>query len=445
MPYLNNTVDNRMEYESTVGNLQSVIDRNLGCNFVIGGDFNVSKSQHNASVAALENLCALNGISWLEPVSSSVNYTYHADTAGNYSLIDHILVSQHMVDKVQSVVIHVDDHNLSDHYAISTSLAIEVGNMRKHSPFNNKTLKYIWNRGDICEYADVLGEQLSRVYLPKNVLVCNGVCGNDCAKSIDQYYSDIVRCLITASNSCIPISKSKHKKHWWNDELDDLKHQTIAATTFWRSVGCPRSGPVNENRLQCKYRYKLAIKQAEKNASQEFNEEYFSAKNDTSFWKAWRKRYCSSSIKTTDSLNGKQGDTNVCNEFTDEFLSVFQTNTVNSDCAYKEELVNLIESANHDTNAPKIDIDLCHQCIRKMKLNKSPGFDSVSTEHLLYGGKVLCVHLCLLFNTVLQHCYVPEEFSHGVIVPLLKDKHGDQTRSDMYRGITLSPTIAKLF
>ena len=28
---------------------------------------------------------------------------------------------------------------------------------------------------------------------------------------------------------------------------------------------------------------------------------------------------------------------------------------------------------------------------------------------------------------------------------MLKDKHGDQTKSDMYRGITLSPTIAKLF
>jgi len=36
-------------------------------------------------------------------------------------------------------------------------------------------------------------------------------------------------------------------------------------------------------------------------------------------------------------------------------------------------------------------------------------------------------------------------FGYGLIVPLLKDKHGDQSRSDIYRGITLSPTIAKLF
>jgi len=36
-------------------------------------------------------------------------------------------------------------------------------------------------------------------------------------------------------------------------------------------------------------------------------------------------------------LNGKQGDVNVCNEFTEEFRTVFQTNTVNSDCMFEEE------------------------------------------------------------------------------------------------------------
>jgi len=87
-------------------------------------------------------------------------------------------------------------------------------------------------------------------------------------------------------------------------------------------------------------------------------------------------------------------------------------------------------------------------------LNKTPGFDNVSTEHALgvwrfssvqfakinvvlsakalqdQGGD-LYVHLCLLFNTMVQHCYVPEKFGHGLIVPLLKDKQGNQSRSDM--------------
>ena len=54
----------------------------------------------------------------------------------------------------------------------------------------------------------------------------------------------------------------------------------------------------------------------------------------------------------------------------------------------------LTELVSDDT---KIDIELCQRCIHKMKLNKSPGFDNASTEHLLYGGGDLYVHLCLPF------------------------------------------------
>ena len=56
-----------------------------------------------------------------------------------------------------------------------------------------------------------------------------------------------------------------------------------------------------------------------------------------------------------------------------------------------------MDFASEETNFPRIDIDLCRQCISKMKFNKSSGFDIVSTEHLLFGGDQLCVHLCLLF------------------------------------------------
>ena len=91
--------------------------------------------------------------------------------------------------------------------------------------------------------------------------------------------------------------------------------------------------------------------------------------------------------------------------------------------------------------------ELCQRSLRKMKLNKSPGFDNISAEHLVYGGiggPILHVHLCLLFNAMIQHCYVPQDFGFSLIVPLSKDKHGDTSRLDMYRGISLSPMVAKL-
>ena len=68
--------------------------------------------------------------------------------------------------------------------------------------------------------------------------------------AIDQYYQSVIHSLTMSANTCVPVKKSGYQKHWWSDELDDLKQETIEATNFWRSAGCPRSGIVNNNRLQ---------------------------------------------------------------------------------------------------------------------------------------------------------------------------------------------------
>ena len=46
---------------------------------------------------------------------------------------------------------------------------------------------------------------------------------------------------------------------------------------------------------------------------------------------------------------------------------------------------------------------------------------------------------------MLRHAFVPTDFRFGIIKPLLKDKHGDPTKLEMYRGITLAPVFSKLF
>ena len=46
---------------------------------------------------------------------------------------------------------------------------------------------------------------------------------------------------------------------------------------------------------------------------------------------------------------------------------------------------------------------------------------------------------------ILSHSYVPEAFSVGIIVPIVKDCRGDLTSLDNYRPITLSPIISKIF
>jgi hypothetical protein len=80
-----------------------------------------------------------------------------------------------------------------------------------------------------------------------------------------------------------------------------------------------------------------------------------------------------------------------------------------------------------------------------MKLNKASGIDGIEVEHLMYAHPIVCTLLCNLFNCMLQCGRVPYDFHFGVIVPLVKDQCGDVSDVNNYRGITLSPTISKLF
>jgi len=452
MPCLDGSLDKDIEYQSTVGYLQGIIDTNLGCDFIFAGDLNVSKKHGNVAAArSLVNFCAKNSIIWLDTVNDSIDYTYHADANGHFSLIDHMLVSQCLVQSHQSVVIHVDDINISDHYAISCAFDMTVDHAAQaQAHLSNKITKCMWNKVDPVYFESVLKSELAGIQLPVEALLCQH---NDCCNhsvSLERYYQDIVRCITVTSKKCVPTYKVGFHKFWWTEQLDELKLSTIEATSLWRRAGCPRSGPVNDNRLRCKYQYKHAIKEAMSNADKCFNDElyhYFSEKNDSSFWRAWRKKFCSNSVKPVSILNGKRGDADICAEFTSHFRSVYQPNTPNADKQYKDTVDELLSrhSKCDSSDIPRVEIHDVQRCINKLKRNKSPGHDGIMAEHILFGGCMLRVHLSILFNSMLSHAYVPNDFGHGMIIPLLKDKHGDCSKLNMYRGITLSPVMAKLF
>ena len=46
---------------------------------------------------------------------------------------------------------------------------------------------------------------------------------------------------------------------------------------------------------------------------------------------------------------------------------------------------------------------------------------------------------------MIRHCYVPDAFGLGILIPIVKDKSGDQGSLDNYRSIALSSVISKLF
>ncbi len=82
-----------------------------------------------------------------------------------------------------------------------------------------------------------------------------------------------------------------------------------------------------------------------------------------------------------------------------------------------------------------------HDCIKRLKRNKSPGIDGVLSEMIKDGGDVLHNCLLVIFNLMLVN-HFPKQLSVGLITAVYKS--GDKGDMSNYRGITVGSVIAKV-
>ena len=92
---------------------------------------------------------------------------------------------------------------------------------------------------------------------------------------------------------------------------------------------------------------------------------------------------------------------------------------------------------------PHIDVKLIEMCVKHLKSGEAAGADRLVAEHIIQAVPSLIMHITLLFCLILSHGYVPDAFSFGIIIPIVKDKSGDPSLLDNYRPITLNPVITK--
>jgi hypothetical protein len=92
-----------------------------------------------------------------------------------------------------------------------------------------------------------------------------------------------------------------------------------------------------------------------------------------------------------------------------------------------------------------LDVETLDKCLHEMKKGKAAGMDGIEVEHLIFAHPLIEIQLCVLFNIMLMHGIVPKSFGMGVVVPLVKNRDGDVTDLDNYRGITISTCFSKLF
>ena len=112
---------------------------------------------------------------------------------------------------------------------------------------------------------------------------------------------------------------------------------------------------------------------------------------------------------------------------------------------YRYREYNESHSSSCDCSNYTITVEDVMDAICSMKSGKCADEDGLAAEHFHNAPFALLQRLTLLFNQMLRHSFVPNQFRLGFMIPIIKDNSGSHSDVSNYRGITISPIISKIF
>jgi exonuclease III len=430
---------------SLLTDIRDLINRNRKLKVVICGDFNFEFVDNHAGCLLVKQLMADFNLTLCDDLYKDSNvFTYRNFALNQFSCIDHCIVDDTIRSDILSVEIVDSGINLSDHVPViikfnyNCVMEVAASLPRALAP---KCTKYRWDKVDTYCYYNATREGLSAI---------NTDDGVSSPAAIDALYDSIVLCLQDASAAYIPRTTGDFYKFWWDNNLSDLKAKSIDAHNLWKDSGRPRSGVVFDIMKSAKAIYKRALRHKDRGdfnvVSNDLND-CLLGKDHTAFWKTWKANFTHNG-HFPDVIDGSSDPSLIANKFASIFEAACSPNSQAAGDRLFNEFVNsyneFIASDNHEVFSD-ISVELIDWCTRSMKLHKAAGIDGIEVEHLLHAHPIVCLLLCRLFNAMLQCGHVPRGFHYGIIIPVVKDPCGDISNANNYRGITLSPTISKLF
>jgi len=75
-----------------------------------------------------------------------------------------------------------------------------------------------------------------RVVIPTEALSCCSAGCNKHTHDLEVYYLGFINRWQEAAIKVVPKVKGNFLKHWWSEELDQLKQECIEATNLWQHL-----------------------------------------------------------------------------------------------------------------------------------------------------------------------------------------------------------------
>ena len=410
----------------------------LGCLGGVRGHGN--PNQQGILLHQLLVRCNLYAVS-LSALSQGPQYTFwNSETR---TTVDYIIASHDASNYIQHCFTHPPAPlNNSDHLPITVELRVPSATT-SHKPPNPKINWEVALKSDgLATYqklvSSVVTPLLGRAYNNPgeiNAEIC----------SVSQQ-------IYTAAQSALPVRSSpKQKKKWYKDQaLGHLAQRKKAAWDDWSTNGRPKEGPLYDmkikSRAEFRRRLKICAANEERRRVQHFDQRF--------------KRRCPNRFKlpSTTSRQGTSLRVDQCvTTDSSTILATWEDHFRNISTSHDEqfptmscikEQVDLLLTASLKNENTLLDVPFCSDevegVLKRLKSGKSAGHDMLQSEHLKYGGTALQIWIQQICNAIIDSESVPDCLKVGIVIPIYKGGGKDPLDTNSYRGITLTPVLAKV-
>ena len=448
--------DNYDLYVEYLGKLSAIIEDYESSKVGIIGDFNAAVG--TTFEGELLEVCTRHEliISDYEHFGrNSSQFTFVSDAHSTTSWLDHIICSFNLFTILSDLCI-LDKLPSSDHLPIGCNLCFDLDTCMSTPSVSDScdvklpTMKCQWSKASDVEieyYRMKSYISLDTIFIPDVVKCVNNNCSSkEHQGQLDSYFTSISDALDLTSKQTIPTSKIKCPSEYivpgFNDYLKDC--MIVLETVILKQNGKPRGDDTDMDMRTTRLRFKYALRQCRCDEEQNRADALarsLHCKDTTDFWKGVR-GIKDSRVPLATKVGDAVGDANITKLWQDHFSALL--NSVQNEGS-KPFVCDSIDRDMHNEDTIVITAPDVRECLKTIKLGKAAGLDGLAAEHFVFSHSITCVHLSLLFTSILIHGYLPASLMKSAIVPILKNRQGDTSDKNNYRPIAIVTAISKIF
>ena len=243
---------------------------------ILLGDFNVSRDAiyTDNKLSSLNDLLNCLDLECCDDLDKSgVGHTYKHTGLNQFSYIDNEFISRQKKQLIQCVEVVDRGANLSNHNAVTLSVKICPAAVNSYVNSGVTSSQSVsWTEDNCPKFYELSEAKLMN--LRKLLLPCmhNGNNGGFCSPEhrglINGWCDELIEDFLSVVKELHVTQPYVNKKLgiFWTPELRALKQKSIDIHNAWKSLGRPRNGIINEERLRVKCQYKNAIDECRKKA-----------------------------------------------------------------------------------------------------------------------------------------------------------------------------------